>query len=512
MIPEDIFMKRILTILLCFCLLLGSSTLFCSASSEQGDTQGSTEEQTEDTTGTTTLPDTASFVLIDGAQGYGAGTFYMTLPEDSNATSYALYWSDANGNRLPGYSAFYTGKITSDYVLISINETFTVPEKAKSVVVYTYSESYGESTAFMAATDFSNLTFPKAGKTLAEFVVISDTHVGRDTQTQASFAAMLKDIKANSPNAAGIFIVGSAVDAAEDEYYELLAQLYAQETGLPPLYRAIGTHEFLTKGTYLYDESAYSANLQRFFKYVKHPSGSALTTPYYSFNLGTCTMIVLGADSYQDGKAVISSAQLSWLSAILSSANPDKPVFVFLHEPLPNTVSGTPDPHSCGDVYNYLEVQSLLDRYSNVVMFNGHSHRSMNETGTMFKLQEGSRIFNTASAAYLWTDDGTGGYEIAGSQGYYVTIYEDAVLVRGRDFATGEWLGQAEYRFSVKKLEPVTTAAATTAPVSSATTKASEETEPVEEKASLRDLIPPMAILAMMVMIVFILLFKPTHK
>ncbi|MBQ8718691.1 MAG: metallophosphoesterase, partial [Clostridia bacterium] len=498
---------------LCFCMLVGTTTMLISASSEQSDTQGSTKEQTEDTAGTTTLPDTASFLLIDGSNGSGASTFYMTLPEGSNATSYALYWSDANGNRLPGYSAFYTGKITSGYVLISINESFTVPDKARSVLVYTYSESFGESTTgFLAATDFSSLVLPKAGKKLAEFVVVSDTHVGRDKQTQASFSAMLKDIKANSPDAAGIFIVGSAVEAAEDEYYELLAQLYAKEAGLPPLYRAIGTHEFLTKGTYLYDESAYTANLQRFFRYVKHPSGSALNTPYYTFNLGTCTMIVLGADSYQDGKAVISSAQLSWLAAVLSSTNPEKPVFVFLHEPLPNTVTGTQDQHGCGDVYNYLEVQNLLDRYTNVVMFNGHSHRSMNETKTMFRLPEGSRIFNTASAAYLWTDDGTGGYEIVGSQGYYVTIYEDAVLVRGRDFTTGEWLGQAEYRFSVKTPEPVTTAATTTAPGSSATTKAPDETEPIEEKTSLRDLIPPLAILAMMAMVVFILLFKPTHK
>lgn len=501
-------MKRILTLLLCLGLLVGTMTLPITASSEQSDTQ----VQTEDTFGTTTLPDTASFLLIDGSQGLGAGTFYMTLPEGSNATSYALYWSDANGNRLPGYSAFYEGKITSNYVLIMANEAFSVPEKAKSVVVYTYSERYGESAAFMAATDFSNLTFPKAGKKLAEFVVVSDTHVGRDKQAQESFTAMLKDIKATSPNAAGIFIVGSSVDAADDEYYELLAQLYAKETGLPPLYRAVGTHEFLTKGTYLYDENAYQANLQRFFKYVKHPNGTALITPYYSFNLGTCTMIVLGADSYQDGKAVISEAQLSWLSATLSSTNPEKPVFVFLHEPLPNTVTGTQDQHGCGDVYNYLEVQSLLDRYSNVVMFNGHSHRSISEDKTMFKLLEGSRIFNTASAAFLWTDDGTGGYEIAGSQGYYVTVFEDAVLVRGRDFATGEWIGQAEYRFSIKKPEPVTAAAATAAPKPSATTKAPEETEPEEEKTSLGDLIPPMAILAMMVMIVFILLFKPRHK
>ena len=58
----------------------------------------------------------------------------------------------------------------------------------------------------------------------------------------------------------------------------------------------------------------------------------------------------------------------------------------------------------------------------------------------------------------------------------------------------------------------MTTAATTQAPKPATTTKAPEETEPVEEKTSLGDLIPPLAILAMMVMVVFILLFKPRHK
>ena len=502
-------MKRILTLLLCAALLSGAFSLLAAASSEQG-TQSDTQTAAQDAAMETTLPLTASYVIIDGSHGCGTGTFYMTLPDNCNATSYALYWGDASGNRLPGYSAFYPGKITANYVLISTRGSFTAPSQTKSILVYTYSEQYGESTTgFRAQTDLTGLTMPRTGKKIAEFVVVSDTHVGRDKASQAQFTAMLKDVKAISPSAAGIFIVGSAVDAAEDEYYELLGNLYTKEGGLPPLHRAVGTHEFLDKELYLYDTSAHAANLQKFFKYVKHPGGSSLTTPYYTFFLGGCTMIVLGADAYQDGKAVYSQDQLSWLSAVLGNTASDKPIFVLMHEPLPDTVSGTLASQGYKDVQNAEKIKDILDQYPNVVLFCGHTHRSMQEARTAYQQKDGFRTFNAASVSFLWADGESGGYEIPGSQGYYVTVYENAVLVRGRDFAQGEWIGQAEFLFSTKQPEPQTTAPTTAKPA--ATTKAPEQTEPEEDKTSLRDLIPAMAVLAIVVMVVFILLFRPTH-
>ena len=51
-------------------------------------------------------------------------------------------------------------------------------------------------------------------------------------------------------------------------------------------------------------------------------------------------------------------------------------------------------------------------------------------------------MFNASSVAYLWTDQGN---EKAGSEGFFVEVYEDRVLVRGRDFTTGTWVEQAQF-------------------------------------------------------------------
>jgi len=316
---------------------------------------------------------------------------------------------------------------------------------------------------------------------------------------------MLKDVKATAPGAQAILVLGSSVDAAEDEFYALFDQLYAKVAGLPPIYRAIGTHEFLTKNSYQYDSAAHAANLKKFLDHSKFPNNTKPTTPYYTFVLGGCPMVVMGADSYLNGNAVYSQAQLSWLKSILSAADPDKPVFIFMHEPLPNTVSGTSDALGMGDVYNFLEIQNIFEQYENLVIFSGHTHMSMDERYTMHQFKGGARLFNTASVAHLWAVEQGGGYELPGSQGYYVTIYENAVMARGRDFTTGQWLGEAEHLFIPKKPEPITSPPITSTTTTTAQTEA--ETEPVED-ASLGDLIPPMMILATMVVIVFILVFR----
>lgn len=51
-------------------------------------------------------------------------------------------------------------------------------------------------------------------------------------------------------------------------------------------------------------------------------------------------------------------------------------------------------------------------------------------------------IFNTASVAYLWNDDSV---SIEGAQGYFITAYEDMIIVRGRDFANGKWISSAQF-------------------------------------------------------------------
>lgn len=74
-----------------------------------------------------------------------------------------------------------------------------------------------------------------------------------------------------------------------------------------------------------------------------------------------------------------------------------------------------------------------------------NSHWDLNSNRTMYvKDDRVPNIFNTASVAYLWSSyyKNEGEY-LKGSQGYYVEVYNDKVLVLGRDFVESKWIPSA---------------------------------------------------------------------
>lgn len=521
-------MKRFLPLFLCLSLLLGCILPLTAYATEQTDTstagiqQNSTvsiqteSTQEESSTGLTDvhgftqtcLPKSASYTLNAAGKGQANGTFYMEMPLPHNASTYTLYWGDAQGNRLAGYSALHRGEIFNYYAMFSFTEPFMVPDQAACLLIYTKGDTFGESPT-PYKLDLPAYTPLQTGKKINEFVVVSDLHLGKNETAEQNFIRMLKDIKAVSPGAMGIVVAGDAVDAAHDNYYALLKQLHAQVPDAPPIYLGIGEHEYLTPTSYEYQASAHAANLNKFLAHAKHPMGSPLTKPYYTYYLGSQTMVFIGADTYENGNAAYSDEQLKWLDQTLKSSNSQRPVFVFMHQPLQDTLTGTTGTKGYDDVFNSMQVKAILDKYSNAVIFSGHTHRSMQEERTMYRFTGGSRAFNAASVASLLATDQLGNnYELTGSQGYYVTVYENAVMVRGRDFSTGEWIPQACYLFDPKpdpKAPETPTSPSGNNGASGTTSDAN--TEP-EEPSLLSELAMPLVLLACMTVIVFIFVFR----
>ena len=55
-------------------------------------------------------------------------------------------------------------------------------------------------------------------------------------------------------------------------------------------------------------------------------------------------------------------------------------------------------------------------------------------------------IFNTASVGYLWSSyDIIGGEAASGSHGYFVKVYNDRILVLGREFSEGKYIPSAMF-------------------------------------------------------------------
>lgn len=466
-------MKRFLILLICTCTLLCCGAALSAYATDQT-TQGDTEQQFMQTC----MPISATFMMANPSKGSAAGTLTVALPQNHNVTSISVYWGDAAGKPLPDFAPILTQGVMGTAFSCSLGDGNTVPAQAKTLLVYTKSTRFGLSLS-PYVINLPTVTLPETGKELAHFQVVSDLHLGVSQTASDRFLAMLADIKATSPGSAGIVAVGDLVDAADDEYYALLNSLYASVSGAPALYRAPGHHEYLTRASYQYDQAAHAANMQKFLAGIRLPDGRTPTTQYYSFFLGGHTAIVLGADSYINGNAVYSEAQITWLEATLKTVSRERPVFVFMHEPLPNTVSGSSHEQGYGNVYNYVQVKGIFDRYENVFVFSGHTHWTMSAPKTYYH-DNASHYFNTAAVSSLWNDVSGNGFEVDGSQGYYVTVYEHAVLIRGRDFSTGEWLPDAYFLISTDLPEKVTTPPQTNKP--SSTTKPADKDEQTEEE------------------------------
>ena len=520
-------MKRILILLACACLLCAALCPLSYATDEQTSdstaettTQESTSATETETNGQTTvftqttIPQSVSYYLINnnGKHFYGAGSLNIQMPEQYNATSYALYWGDASGQRLMGYDALYTGQITGVNTYTMVSDSFAIPAYTKCILLYTYSEEFGQSEK-PYRFDLPDLEPSEFGTKKLEFAVVSDLHIGSDEQADANFSAVLKDIMLTSPQAAGIFITGDAVTSADVQHYEQLQKLWKEVSGAPKLYRAIGERELLNKDTLTYDPAQYSANLKTFLSYVNTTESTKPTTPYYSMKINGYLMIFIGADSYQNGQGTYSEAQLTWLRSTLEKTDKYEPVFIFMHQPMPGTVTGTTPVQEYTEISNADRLTDILKQHPNAVVFTGHTQMTMSSARTSYIYPNGARYFNSGAVASLKQEiDGTV-TQFSGSQGYIVTVYEDYVMIRGRNFSQGgQWISDAYFLFTLKPAEVQTQNTTAATKTTKATTAAEEEGEE-EKESKLRELALPVAILGVMGIVVFLWVFrKPSDQ
>ncbi|GGO08165.1 metallophosphoesterase family protein [Saccharibacillus kuerlensis] len=166
--------------------------------------------------------------------------------------------------------------------------------------------------------------------------------------------------------------------------------------------------------------------------------------PYHDHWLGGYHFIFLGSETPHPKDCDLSAAQLEWLKERLAEeASPDRPVFVFLHQPLMDTVAGSMQEQGWYGVNQDAELKKVLTECPQAILFSGHTHWQLEAKRTMYDGQGVMpSMFNASSVGYLWTDQDD---HLTGSEGLQVEIYENRVVVRGRDFVRRSWIERAEY-------------------------------------------------------------------
>ncbi|MGI6535229.1 MAG: DUF5722 domain-containing protein [Eggerthellaceae bacterium] len=397
----------------------------------------------------------ASYVLDNDTDGFANGTITVNYDADTDATDCVMYWGDGNGNKLEGYDAFAAFKLDTDATVTKfrMNTNVYIPEGAKQLLAYA-SNGSTESQQAAASALPDNAAYNFSGEDpIAEFQIVSDIHVygskSHDgfTQTNSNFTTMLNDVKTNSPNSTGIFVNGDVADNGRAEDYNKVLSLYTNVFGnplepssSPRLHCSIGNHDWL-------------ANQPDNFRTFVGNSNDNVNTPskvYYDEWVNGYHYIYLGGEK-QGLHAWLSEEQLTWFDNLMKKdqkEHPNQPVFVFLHQSMYNTVAGSLPGQNWNGVDDEAAFKKVLKKYSNILLFNGHSHWVLNSESNMYGGSASiPAAFNTASVGYLWTsyDTVATGQFAEGSNGYYVKVYKDKVVLMGRDFIDGKWLPSALY-------------------------------------------------------------------
>ena len=379
-----------------------------------------------------------------GAAGYATGTVTVNLPaEDSEGRCIRMYWGDENG-RLEGYTALPLLKAPGETTTYTFGKNVMIPAGATRLLVYladTEGNLSEESISLELPEGAAHGGFEAVD---AELWIMSDVHLTTDRNHahNRNFVSMLRDVEHTAPHALGLFIVGDMANSGQEEEYQGLVALHAEAEYVPPLFLTIGNHDFYN--------NSFEEGRAKFLRYATLPDGTHPATTTYDFWLGGYHFISLSTDEPDELSAIFHQSTMDWLREKLNeNRDTTRPTFLFLHQSMYDTVSGSLPGEGWNGVKNEQILRDVLSDYPEVMFFNGHSHWTLDSVSNMF---EGTpelpcRIFNCGSAGYLWTGfHSIGGDHLNGSQGYLVRICDGVLYVLGRDFCTGEWVSAAQYR------------------------------------------------------------------
>ena len=433
--------------------------------------------------------DNGAYLVDNLTDGFANGRVAVKLSETGlgllDEGDVVLYWADANGKPLEGYTALAKHIIDKNIITFDMYPYTVIPEGAAGLVAYVGSyKKVGSEGYFIKLPDGCQTYGSLDNGDYTEFQIVSDTHIYSPDVTHYSdgsekldntqaknysnshFQTMLADIAQNSTSSTGIFIVGDVTNNGFQEEFDMFHTLYNESqttlgVTLPQVYVTLGNHD-----------SYAHADIAPFISFA-NSLGADITAdaPYYAREVAGYTYIFLAGDNsdyygrttginpdmINCTSAEISDEQLAWLDAQLAENeknNPDKPVFILLHQQLYQSIFGTFN--SPSGVVNSDEVKAILSKYNNVIYLSGHTHHELNTQDNISGGHENLPVvINTSSLNYPWTFyRSQGGATVAGvAEGYYVRVYDDKTVFLGRNFTIGEWVPDATYIIYNKDVE-----------------------------------------------------------
>ena len=264
------------------------------------------------------------------------------------------------------------------------------------------------------------------------FSILSDVHMeGNNNARYKVFAHCLQNVKKNkSGNDAVVFLGDNTMNGHSFEHM-LFCGTVSRVLGDQKSLIALGNHD-IGNG-----EGDYAQLQQRWYDYTEAFFDKKLTTPYYYDVIDGYYFIVLGTEEHSSNTMEMSDDQLEWLRFTLEDADRSgKPVFVFSHHP--ERASYRIDPEYA---YTLTNILTAYAEDHDLFYFSGHTHRPL--TRSSFSSYYNFPEISLPRVTELTGDKDNEVYSGTG-YGVEVEVYENEVVVRGRNFYTGEWATQGD--------------------------------------------------------------------
>lgn len=361
-----------------------------------------------------------------------------TIQAVSDTTgSYDFYYANDNGI-IEGYDKIVSfdlkANITSSYTYL--NSFNVAPYGAtKMAVCKIGTTKILSSSSLPSQFLFDSTTY---GNKIYSFGALSDVHIDGDGDDQASASSdFARALKFFNSKASLVAISGDLCN--ENGYNELsLFKNLVDTNSTIPVYASRGNHD--TRYT-----------LEEFENNI----GGSL---YYEKTYNNDVFIFLGMNAEHYGDNCFTTEEIDWLETKLEGYKNQR-VFLFFHVFMSNT---------CGNInglYPYSSLNtnssivarfvSLMTNYKNVIYFSGHSHLEF----ACQRFGANANIFSNGTTCHRvhipscakprLNNNGTSSSDTysyyAGSEGYLVDVYENCIVLRGRDFAKAKYLPIANY-------------------------------------------------------------------
>ena len=298
------------------------------------------------------------------------------------------------------------------------------------------------------------LKMPTLGNKLYSFGALSDVHV---TYGDLALSRFIKAIKylTDEEKVAFTCIAGDLTSTGTADQFR--SYISATEEAKSACLGTAIIHD--TTGNH--DVEQGNATIHYLQEYADGKEPYASRELYYSFAYGEDLFVMFGMTGWpgKNGNSILFSEEsMTWLANLLT-ANKGRRTFLFQHCPYFTSaggvvtdgigaVVGLPPPTGGYITSRNHEFMNLLDENPNVIFFHGHTHmpfyRQADYSGLNYAPSLGVHIPSSATGRQQNAEGGWGNNDTE-SWGYVVDVYEDHIVLRGRDLVADKFVPMATY-------------------------------------------------------------------